>query len=169
MPIYLCQPGSASKEPWRHGVQVYSRPFPLDGYDSPSSSSRRGVPVEGGPARDRAPEQVVVMLGDDAGAGADGAGEEEALEALERYLTEFLPQEEGGMGGGGGADRALVFCARGADGVAARVGPGRGGARGVSTAARGAVGGWVRGEFRVLVVEGGAGEFLFLSVVRPTP
>lgn len=31
MPIYLCQPGTGSKEPWRHGVQVYARPFPLGG------------------------------------------------------------------------------------------------------------------------------------------
>ncbi|KAL7465456.1 hypothetical protein ACHAXS_005787 [Conticribra weissflogii] len=31
MPIYLCQPGIGSKEPWRHGVQVYAHPFPLGG------------------------------------------------------------------------------------------------------------------------------------------
>jgi len=29
MPIYLCQPGTSTNEPWRHGVQVYERPFPM--------------------------------------------------------------------------------------------------------------------------------------------
>ena len=30
MPIYLCKPGRLSEEPWRHGVQVYASPFPLE-------------------------------------------------------------------------------------------------------------------------------------------
>ena len=30
MPVYLCQPGSAASEPWRHGIQVYASPFALD-------------------------------------------------------------------------------------------------------------------------------------------
>lgn len=29
MPVYLCKPGWSATEPWRHGVQVYARPFPL--------------------------------------------------------------------------------------------------------------------------------------------
>ena len=40
MPIYLCQPGANSKEPWRHGVQVYERPFPMD-RASPGSRRRQ--------------------------------------------------------------------------------------------------------------------------------
>lgn len=31
MPVYLCRPGHASSEPWRHGVQVYAYPFRIDG------------------------------------------------------------------------------------------------------------------------------------------
>ena len=31
MPVYLCRPGHASTEPWRHGVQVYAYPFRIDG------------------------------------------------------------------------------------------------------------------------------------------
>jgi len=31
MPIYLCRPGADTKEPWRRGVQVHARPFPIDG------------------------------------------------------------------------------------------------------------------------------------------
>jgi len=30
MPVYLCKPGWASSEPWRHGVQVYAYPFKID-------------------------------------------------------------------------------------------------------------------------------------------
>ena len=30
MPVYLCQPGVSASEPWRHGIQVYATPFPLD-------------------------------------------------------------------------------------------------------------------------------------------
>jgi len=29
MPVYVCQAGSSSTEPWRHGLQVYAAPFPL--------------------------------------------------------------------------------------------------------------------------------------------
>ena len=30
MPVYVCRPGQSSAEPWKHGVQVYARPFPID-------------------------------------------------------------------------------------------------------------------------------------------
>ena len=30
MPVYVCAPGAGSLEPWRHGIQVYERPFDLD-------------------------------------------------------------------------------------------------------------------------------------------
>mmetsp|Transcript_32957 Transcript_32957/g.51093 ORF Transcript_32957/g.51093 Transcript_32957/m.51093 type:complete len:730 (-) Transcript_32957:72-2261(-) len=30
MPVYLCQPGAGSSEPWRHGIQVYAAPFAMD-------------------------------------------------------------------------------------------------------------------------------------------
>lgn len=30
MPLYLCQPGTGHPEPWRHGIQVYASPFPID-------------------------------------------------------------------------------------------------------------------------------------------
>ena len=43
MPIYLAQPGVSSKEPWRHGLQVYERPFPinleLDNHDSSNNNN----------------------------------------------------------------------------------------------------------------------------------
>ena len=29
MPVYLCKSGWDAKEPWRHGVQVYANPFPI--------------------------------------------------------------------------------------------------------------------------------------------
>ena len=46
MPIYLCQPGTATKDPWRHGVQVYERPFPLYNHRPPPTG----------------PEQIIVVL-----------------------------------------------------------------------------------------------------------
>lgn len=30
MPVYLCQSGSGYSEPWRHGIQVYAAPFPIN-------------------------------------------------------------------------------------------------------------------------------------------
>jgi hypothetical protein len=30
MPVYLCQPGAGHAEPWRHGIQVYATPCPID-------------------------------------------------------------------------------------------------------------------------------------------
>jgi len=40
MPVYICQAGSNSSEPWRHGLQVYAAPFQLT--DLPSGDSRDG-------------------------------------------------------------------------------------------------------------------------------
>jgi len=33
MPVYLCKPGCWATEPWRHGIQVYAFPFPIDSKD----------------------------------------------------------------------------------------------------------------------------------------
>eukprot|EP00584_Thalassiosira_punctigera_P003033 CAMPEP_0172538352 /NCGR_PEP_ID=MMETSP1067-20121228/9745_1 /TAXON_ID=265564 ORGANISM="Thalassiosira punctigera, Strain Tpunct2005C2" /NCGR_SAMPLE_ID=MMETSP1067 /ASSEMBLY_ACC=CAM_ASM_000444 /LENGTH=133 /DNA_ID=CAMNT_0013323827 /DNA_START=173 /DNA_END=570 /DNA_ORIENTATION=- len=55
MPIYLCQPGAGSEEPWRHGVQVYERPFPLN--DSPKAGPAPRTDIDDGP------EQIVVAGG----------------------------------------------------------------------------------------------------------
>lgn len=30
MPVYLCQPGVGHPDPWRHGIQVYAAPFPIE-------------------------------------------------------------------------------------------------------------------------------------------
>jgi hypothetical protein len=39
MPVYVCQPGKGHPEPWRHGIQVYARPFPVDGSDGDKPSA----------------------------------------------------------------------------------------------------------------------------------
>ena len=38
MPVYLCQPGAGQVEPWRHGVQVFSAPCPIDASTSSPST-----------------------------------------------------------------------------------------------------------------------------------
>ncbi len=43
MPIYLCRPGASSKEPWRHGVVVHERPFPIDGCGNGGDEDTRVV------------------------------------------------------------------------------------------------------------------------------
>mmetsp|Transcript_15661 Transcript_15661/g.17603 ORF Transcript_15661/g.17603 Transcript_15661/m.17603 type:complete len:786 (+) Transcript_15661:134-2491(+) len=40
MPVYICQAGSSSSEPWRHGLQVYAAPFALN--DVPSGVDGEG-------------------------------------------------------------------------------------------------------------------------------
>lgn len=30
MPVYLCQPGFGSSDPWKHGIQVYASPVAID-------------------------------------------------------------------------------------------------------------------------------------------
>lgn len=42
MPVYLCQPGQAASEPWRHGIQVYATPFLMDGGRCINNSSTSG-------------------------------------------------------------------------------------------------------------------------------
>lgn len=39
MPVYLCQPGCMAAEPWRHGIQVYAAPFPMDDVPAPAATS----------------------------------------------------------------------------------------------------------------------------------
>ena len=29
MPVYLCQSGSGTDDPWRHGLKVFAEPFPM--------------------------------------------------------------------------------------------------------------------------------------------
>ena len=49
MPVYICQAGSNSAEPWRHGLQVYAAPFELPdvpaGTAHDSTASPRMVPT----------------------------------------------------------------------------------------------------------------------------
>mmetsp|Transcript_40074 Transcript_40074/g.96756 ORF Transcript_40074/g.96756 Transcript_40074/m.96756 type:complete len:703 (+) Transcript_40074:159-2267(+) len=42
MPVYLCQPGFGSTDPWKHGIQVYATPFAID-QDENATSSDGGV------------------------------------------------------------------------------------------------------------------------------
>jgi hypothetical protein len=42
MPVYICQAGSSSSEPWRHGLQVYAAPFALNDTVGGSNSARGG-------------------------------------------------------------------------------------------------------------------------------
>lgn len=45
MPVYLCQSGSGYSEPWRHGIQVYAAPFPINfsGSSTPVGGGRDSV------------------------------------------------------------------------------------------------------------------------------
>lgn len=65
MPVYLCQPGSTSKEPWRHGVEVYDRPAPLDSADLNASAMDSG---SGGVAGENATGADGKMLAEEAAA-----------------------------------------------------------------------------------------------------
>jgi hypothetical protein len=47
MPVYICQAGSSSSEPWRHGLQVYAAPFALNDIPVGGSNSARGGDGEG--------------------------------------------------------------------------------------------------------------------------
>ena len=42
MPVYLCQPGFGSTDPWKHGIQVYASPFSMD-IDGNKTSGDRGA------------------------------------------------------------------------------------------------------------------------------
>lgn len=48
MPVYLCLPGHASLEPWRHGVQVYAYPFRIDGAASAAGVSETAAAAAAG-------------------------------------------------------------------------------------------------------------------------
>ena len=99
MPVYLCQPGaaSASKEPWRHGVQVYERPFPL--YDESCPPPPAAAAGDAG-----GPEQIVEVC--------PLPAEKEA--ALRRHLAHLAsPAASRGS-------RAIVFCRVSAGGQVAR-------------------------------------------------
>ena len=95
MPVYLCQPGHSSSEPWRHGVQVHARPFPLPGDAGPSGGERGGegrrVPS---PAVPDDVDQTVVTLGSD----------DERFPTLLRYIDERAGP--GAPAGGGDAGHA---------------------------------------------------------------
>ena len=45
MPVYLCQPGSGTAEPWRHGIQCFAAPFPLDEGASVAAGAGRDMVV----------------------------------------------------------------------------------------------------------------------------
>lgn len=42
MPVYLCQSGAGYNEPWRHGIQVYAAPFPINPKNAPITQSGGG-------------------------------------------------------------------------------------------------------------------------------
>ena len=42
MPVYLCQSGHGYNEPWRHGIQVYAAPFPINPKTGPITQSGGG-------------------------------------------------------------------------------------------------------------------------------
>ena len=46
MPVYLCQPGFGSTDPWKHGIQVYAAPFAID-QDENTSSNKSCVDSSG--------------------------------------------------------------------------------------------------------------------------
>ena len=99
MPIYLCQPGTSSSEPWRHGIQVYERPFPLFQQDysnnnnnaNASSATNRNKKEE---SRREGPEQVVVVINPSSSSSdhhqQQQASLDDKLAALKRYLTEYI-------------------------------------------------------------------------------
>lgn len=95
MPIYLCQPGSSSKEPWRHGVQVYERPFPLhddEGEQDNHQKQQRSSSSSGASGSGGGPRQIVVML----------SSPSEKMPTLRRYITEYCTSPS--------SDRILIFC-----------------------------------------------------------
>jgi len=130
MPIYLCQPGTSANEPWRHGVQVYERPFPMpddtdnqNSNNAPSSTNTAGTqttPPNTTPPNTtahtttnntaRGPEQIVVMIklpptqlinAPSQSSAQSIAIDNEKIIALKRYLTEFISNP---------TDRVLIFC-----------------------------------------------------------
>ena len=122
MPIYLCQPGTSSSEPWRHGIQVYERPFPLFQQDynkNASSATNKNKKEE---SRREGPEQVVVVVNPSSSSSGDHdqqASLDEKLAALKRYLTEYIVNPDSttttrSSGNTGYTKhRAIIFCSNG--------------------------------------------------------
>ena len=113
MPIYLCQPGLSSKEPWRHGVQVYERPFPLPGDATTAGrTGRDAAPSAGGHGPvPKDVDQTVVTLG----------SEGEKFPTLLRYIDERTDLGRGG--GGNGTPRNHNSGPSGKDSVLIHVSP----------------------------------------------
>mmetsp|Transcript_26133 Transcript_26133/g.55042 ORF Transcript_26133/g.55042 Transcript_26133/m.55042 type:complete len:1001 (+) Transcript_26133:31-3033(+) len=98
MPIYQCQPGTGSKEPWRHGVQVYARPFPLGG-ESESDNDDDG---DVDPVKPREAERVALA----SVAGTADASTATAAAAVAAAASAVAtPREEGGGVSGPANDR----------------------------------------------------------------
>lgn len=43
MPVYLCQAGTETDDPWRHGLQVFGEPFMIEENDSNNESGEETV------------------------------------------------------------------------------------------------------------------------------
>ena len=130
MPIYLCQPGTSSSEPWRHGIQVYERPFPLFQQDynnnnnnASSATTNRNKKEE---SRREGPEQVVVVINPSSSSSSSDdhdqqASLDEKLAALKRYLTEYIVNPDSTTTRSANATgytkhRAIMFCSNGTSG-----------------------------------------------------
>ena len=101
MPIYLCQPGASTNEPWRHGIQVYERPFPMSNdatQTTPSTTTTTNNNIT-----TSVPEQIVVtiklppsqLINAPSQTSAQSTAQQIAIDnekilALQRYLTEFI-------------------------------------------------------------------------------
>ena len=119
MPIYLCQPGTSSTEPWRHGIQVYERPFPLYQDSASSSATTKKNNKDERSSRRKGPEQVVVVTSSSSSSDDEQQQYDEKLAALQRYLTEYIinPDSTTTRTSGNNAtytkNRALIFCSNG--------------------------------------------------------
>ena len=130
MPIYLCQPGTSSSEPWRHGIQVYERPFPLFQQDysnnnnnanASSATTNRNKKEE---SRREGPEQVVVVINPSSSSSdhhqQQQASLDDKLAALKRYLTEYIVNPDStttrSSATGYTKHRAIIFCSNGTSG-----------------------------------------------------
>ena len=91
MPVYLCRPGHASSEPWRHGVQVYAYPFRIDGSTAAAAAAGSAEAVAGaGPP----PGAATASAAATAGAGTVPGSTSEASS------TAAIISPEGAAGGG---------------------------------------------------------------------
>lgn len=169
MPVYLCQPGLSSREPWRHGVQVYERPFPLpgDGAVPPPAGGAAAAALGRGTVPPDVDQAVATL-----------SCEGERFPTLLRYIDERTGLGEDG--GDGGDDGVLIHApADGARALRERLEGaghrGRVGLAAVAAASGGAamtghevadvVGRYGRREVRVLILagdDGGEGELLYV-------